>query len=76
MDINTKISKLEAYAEARYNKGYDTFIECYEHDDWVKFLTKDDGKIMPLKYALKIMSSIASIYRERQAGAKYYRENW
>jgi len=71
----TIIKRLQALAEARYNQGWDTFVECYEAADWEAFTTDDDtGQPMTWRQARELAEACASVWRERQAEAARYRE--
>jgi hypothetical protein len=73
----TIIKRLQARALAKYNEGWDTFAECYEAADWLAFTTNDDtGEPMTWREALAMAEECASIWRERQAEAASYREEW
>jgi hypothetical protein len=73
----TIIKRLQARALAKYNEGWDTFVECYELADWVAFTTNDDtGEPMTWREALAMAETCASVWRERQAEAAHYREEW
>jgi hypothetical protein len=77
LDQETIINRLKVLAEARYNKGWDTFVECYDQAAWVEFTTDDrTGKPMSWARAYDLAKTIASIWRERQADAAYYRDNY
>jgi len=63
-----KIEKLQAYAKANYEKGMDTFVECYDRDEWLRFLARYHDSLTDCKQAMR---QLASVYRERYADAAY-----
>ena len=71
----TIIKRLQALAEARYNQGWDTFVECYEAADWEAFTTDDDtGQPMTWRQARQLAEACASVWLDRQQEAAHYRE--
>jgi hypothetical protein len=73
----TIIKRLQARALANYNNGWDTFVECYEAADWLAFTTNDDtGEPMTWREALDMAEQCVSIWREREAEAASYSENF
>lgn len=67
MNINELIATLKAIAIARYEDGWDTFVECYTDEDWRREIeslnaTSEDKVI-------EFFEGIASIYRDRYADA-------
>lgn len=41
-----KIKALQKHAEDNYDNGYDTFVECWEEDDYSRIL-KQNGNSIP-----------------------------
>jgi hypothetical protein len=77
MKQETIIKRLQARALANYNNGWDTFVECYEAADWLAFTTNDDtGEPMTWREALAMAEQCVSIWREREAEAASYSENF
>lgn len=66
------IERLQKLAVKNYNKGWDTFVECYGQAEWLEFITNEDGSIMNLSSAKKLASDCASVWSERQADAAYH----
>lgn len=66
----TLITTLQAFAQANYENGMDTMVECWgdtEYDELLK-----DSKT--LDAAKASMEELASVYREQQADAAYHSE--
>jgi hypothetical protein len=76
MNQSTIIKRLQARALAKYNQGWDTFVECYELADWLEFTTNDAGEPMTWREALDMAEQCVSIWREREAEAARYREDF
>jgi hypothetical protein len=77
LNQETIINRLKAIAEARYNQGWDTFVECYDHADWLAFTTDDDtGKPMTWAKAYGLAVDCVSVWRERQAEAASYYDGY
>lgn len=73
----TIIKRLQALALAKYNEGWDGFVECYEEEDWLAFTTNaDTGEPMPWREALAMAEACVSVWREREAEAARYREGY
>lgn len=72
MTTDKIIERLQALAEKNYSKGWDTFVECYDRQAWLDFITRDDGSIMTYSYALRLAKDCASVWLERQHDADYY----
>lgn len=60
------ISKAIGLASNKYYMGYDRFIECYETDEWQKFVTNDDGSLKSWAEVKSMMADMASIWLERE----------
>lgn len=56
------IITLKAYAQKNYNKGMDSFVECYDHADWVDFIAENGSEAK----CKKMMRDLASIFQERE----------
>ncbi len=61
------VGQLKAWALANYTKGADTFVECWSDSDYQRLIDEEAKPLAALK-------RLASIYRERQADARHYRE--
>ena len=55
------IEKAEAYAEANYNNGMDFFVECYERDQWIEEVSREDGTLMTWEEVKKAMREHANL---------------
>lgn len=62
-----KIETLKAYAQANYEEGMDSFIECYSDDEWLELLNSHNNCV---KAAKADMRQVAGIHLERQANAR------
>ena len=65
------IKACKAYAEAHYTEGYDTFVECYDTNDWEAFLVG----IATIDDALAEMASTVKVFNDRRADAAHYKED-
>lgn len=82
MQQSDLIKKCKEYAESNYSNGYDTFVECYDNDEWVEFLSGyfiDDEEVLPpitsWKKAKSLMEQLASVWSEQRADAQYHTQN-
>lgn len=70
MKQKTIIKRLKALALAKYNEGWDTFVECYDDADWLAFTTHfDTGEAMTWAEARAMAETCASVWHERQVEA-------
>jgi hypothetical protein len=74
MDETTKlalIAALKKYAIEHYDQGYDTYVECYDDAEWAEFVGdhEDEASVW------NIFHRVASVWADRQADARYYRDN-
>lgn len=61
-----------AHAESRYQKGgWDVIVECWTREEIAKAILVDG--LMTKRSAIKMFSSLASVFAERQADAAYHR---
>lgn len=67
MNTKTNIDILKAYAEANYNNGMDTLVECYDTAEWQELLDDSSGDVDEAK---KLMDELAEVFRDRQADAR------
>jgi hypothetical protein len=51
-------------------------VECWSHEDYANLFVDCDGNPKTPEYAWHILKSIAEVYADRQADARYYRENY
>ena len=72
-NIKAEIESMKQWCLDNYDNGADTMVECWEDEDYEDLFTGEyaSGKIADAWDTLK---KIASIYEDRQADAKYYRE--
>jgi hypothetical protein len=61
------------YAQKNYNKGFDTFVECYTDDEWREFVNDHGRGLMTWPTVKRVMIRIASVWQDRQAEADYQR---
>jgi hypothetical protein len=64
-----KIALFEKWAIKHYNNGADTIIECWEEEDFNALLQTHYNSVMA---SMRLLRRLASVYRDRQADAKYY----
>jgi hypothetical protein len=72
MKLQNQIKALQAFCEARYNQGYDVFVECYAEAEWIEFLTDYDGTMLSMKQAKNSLLDIIAHRKEMQAEANSY----
>lgn len=65
------IKEMQAWCLENYEAGADTMVECWEEEDYANLITETPS----VEQAWDTLKSIASVYRERQADARYYKEN-
>ena len=66
------IAKMKAWCLENYENGADTMVECWEDEDYEDLIVRCDGDEAQ---SWDVLKSIAGVYAERQADARYYREN-
>lgn len=77
MKQKTIIKRLKAMALAKYNEGWDTFVECYDDADWLAFTSHfDTGEAMTWAEARAMAETCASVWHERQIEAASYRKDF
>lgn len=65
------IAKMKAWCLENYENGADTMVECWEDEDYEDLIVRCDGNEAD---SWDVLKSIAGVYAERQADARYYRE--
>ena len=65
--MNPLAKKLKDYAEAHYNEGWDTFVECFEDDEYEEFV----GEAATWKEVKAAAEDFNSVIAERRADAAY-----
>ena len=63
MNMLGMIEKAKAYALANYENGFDTFVECFDHDEWVEFIGEMDSWLE----VKDMMDCLADVWRDRRA---------
>jgi hypothetical protein len=63
------IDQMKAWCLANYESGADTMIECWSDDDYQELLDDCDGNLAD---ALDDLKSLASVYADQQADARYH----
>ena len=61
-----KIERMKAHAKARYNKGWDVIVECYDDEQLGSILEGVNGN---LREAIKDLGAIVEIYNDRRSDA-------
>lgn len=69
MTLTEKIAKLKAWSAANYERGADTFVECWDDTDYERLIAEHNGSP---RAALRTLRACASVYRERQADAAFH----
>ena len=72
--IKAEVVKMRDWCEANYNNGADTMIECWTQEDYERLFVSSGGQPLSKREAWQTLKDVASVYRERQADARYYRE--
>lgn len=74
------IQRAKEYAQKNYERGFDTFVECYTDEDWRELVTHDQfasadkvGTLRSWKEIQSTMRSCADVWSDRQAEADYQR---
>lgn len=65
------IKEMKAWCVENYEAGADTMVECWDDEDYAELITESPT----VEDAWDVLKSVASVYRERQADARYYKEN-
>jgi hypothetical protein len=67
------IKNMKAWCLENYENGADTMVECWDDGDYESLIVGCDGD---LDKAWETLDHIRSVFADRQADARYYRENW
>jgi hypothetical protein len=62
---------MKKWCEENYSNGADTMVECWADADYERLLQGNTKRA-----AWQLLKNLTSIYREQQADADYYAENW
>lgn len=62
------MSKAKLYAMQHYNKGMDTFVECYTDTQWLSWFKEFNP--LTWREVKSAMISVASVNQEREADVK------
>lgn len=65
------IKEMKDWCLENYENGADTMVECWDDEDYANLITESPSE----EQAWDTLKSVASVYRERQADARYYKEN-
>ncbi|MNC61476.1 hypothetical protein D3C75_1114190 [compost metagenome] len=63
-----KIETLKAEAVAKYNKGYDVFVECYGQAEWVELMDDCKDSIVA---ARKLMRELVEARNEQASNCRF-----
>lgn len=66
------IEKAKAYAKNNYNNGMDFFVECFDRDQWVEEVSREDGTLMTWREVKKSMREYATLRAEHKADVRGY----
>lgn len=69
--MDETIEQMKAWCLENYENGADTMVECWEDEDYANLIDSAPS----WEEAWNVLKSVASVYRERQADARYYKEN-
>jgi len=69
--IKAEVKMMKAWCEENYSNGADTMVECWTDEDYAELLQGETKRA-----AWQLLKRIVSVYRERQADAAHYSENW
>jgi len=72
MSKEIAIGRMKAWALKNYDKGADTFVECYDDAEWEELWNAGGQRYLK---CMKLMRRIASVLADRQADARYYRDH-
>lgn len=72
--LKREIEKMKQWCMENYDNGADTMVECWEDKDYENLFIGEFATGLK-KDAWNTLKSIASIYQDRQADARYYQEN-
>lgn len=70
MTVDEMVDQLIEHAKLNYEKGWDTFVECYSREDWRSLIDGSGGSYTKSK---AFAARLASVWSERQADADYHR---
>jgi len=66
------IEKAKAFAEENYNNGFDFYVECYEQEQWVQEVSREDGTLMTWSEVKKSMKESVDLRAEIRADVRGY----
>lgn len=69
--MTTDVQRLKDWAIQNYERGADTFVECWVDQDYQDLLDQEGS----FEKALEMLDRLRSIYEERQADARFHRES-
>ena len=69
--IKAEVTLMKAWCQDNYSNGADTMVECWGDAEYEEML---QGRTT--RAAWQLLKRIVSVYRERQADAAHYSENW
>lgn len=70
--MDKTIKEMQAWCLENYENGADTMVECWDDEDYANLITESPST----EQAWDTLKAVASVYRERQADARYYKENY
>lgn len=66
------IANMKAWCLENYENGADTMVECWGDEDYKEMI---EGCTKTGTDPWGVLKTIAGVYADRQADARYYREN-
>lgn len=73
MEVKDWVKSRYKWAMENYERGGDMFVECWDEAEYLEALEDAGGDF---EQANRFLERLRSIFEERQADARYYRENW
>lgn len=65
------VEEMKQWCVDNYENGADTMVECWDTEDYLELIQEAGAE-----GAWDILKRVAGVYRERQADARFYRENF
>ena len=66
------IGKAKAYAEDNYSNGMDFYVECYDQEQWVEEVSREDGTLMTWREVKKEMKEFSQLRSDHIADVRGY----
>jgi len=66
------IEQAKAYAKDNYDNGMDFYVECYDQEQWVQEVSREDGTLMTWKEVKKEMKDFSKLRSDHIADVRGY----